>query len=207
MPHRLALTARAPDCAHAVALGVDPPPAEVRVEPFGRNGLPSLTRETLDLRVSRPGIELALEPLGSLRLRLLYRLAHAPLPLPAPGRKDESRERPPLRPSSRLLSSASTYALGGVLARVCERHRHPRFTATTFRRDATRCAVDPQNGVLDHDLVRVLDHDLAPAHLAALLSDVAKWAVHLSPRRHDDNSPYLNRFCQELFAAMTVSSI
>src|SRR5215470_3989405 len=205
MAHRLALTARAPDRAHAVALGVDPPPAEVRVEPLGRNGLPPLPRETLDLRVSRPGIQLALEPLGSLRLRLLYRLAHAPLPVP--GRKDESREWPPLRPSSRLLSSASTYALGGVLARVCERHRHPRFTATTFRRDATGRAVDPQNGVLDHDLVSVLDHDLAPAHLAAFLSDVAKWAIHLSPRRHDDHSPYLNRFCQELFAGITASSI
>src|SRR5262252_3979315 len=182
MAHRLALTARAPDRAHAVALGVDPPPAEVRVEPFGRNGLPPLSRETLDLRVGRPGIQLALEPLGSLRLRLLYRLAHAPLPVP--GRKDESRERPPLRPSSRLLSSASTCALGGVLSGIRERHRHPRLTATTLGRDATGCPVDAQNGVLDHDLVCLLDHHVRPAHRATLLPDTVNVAISQSLKRH-----------------------
>src|SRR5215831_14474144 len=126
---------------------------------------------------------------------------------PFSRRKDESRERPPLRPSSRLLSSASTCALGGVLSRIRERHRHPRLTATTLGRDATGCPVDAQNGVLDHDLVCLLDHHVRPAHRATLLSDTVDLAISQSLERHVANSPYPNRFCQELFDYPTASSI
>src|SRR5215470_7677225 len=126
---------------------------------------------------------------------------------PFSRRKSESRERPPLRPTSRLLSSASTCALGGVLTRVRERHRHPRLTATTFGRDATGCAVDSQNGVLDHDLIRLLDHHVRPAHLATLLSDTLNVAISQSLKRHGTNNPYLNRVCQELLHGSVPSSI
>src|SRR3990170_5725781 len=70
-------------------------------------------------------------------------------------------------PASRLLSSASTFAFGLSLPRVPERHRHPRFTAATLRRDAARGLIHPEDGVLDHDLTRALDHHLGPADVAA----------------------------------------
>src|SRR5262249_11060839 len=67
---------------------------------------------------------------------------------------------------------------------VRERHRHPRLTATTFGRDATGCAVDSQNCVLDHDLVCPLDHHVRPAHLATLLSDTLNVTISQSLKRH-----------------------
>src|SRR3990170_3972960 len=70
-------------------------------------------------------------------------------------------------PASRLLSSASTFAFGLSLPRVRERHRHPRFTAATLRRDTARGLIHPEDGVLDHDLTRALDHHLGPADVAA----------------------------------------
>src|SRR2546422_3884550 len=67
---RLSLTALAADRADAVALGVDTPPAKVRSEPLRGNRVPALAREALDFGVRLPGVQLALEPLDTLGLRL-----------------------------------------------------------------------------------------------------------------------------------------
>src|SRR5881296_3698257 len=67
---RLTLTALAADRADAVALGVDTPPAKVRSEPLRGNRVPALAREALDFGVRLPGVQLALEPLDTLGLRL-----------------------------------------------------------------------------------------------------------------------------------------
>src|SRR5262249_42184617 len=147
-----------------------------------RNRIPSLTREALDLSVGRPGIELALEPFRPLRLRLLDDLAHAPLSVLAPKRRKPG--------AAALAAILPAFVLGfdlcpwGVLARVRERYRHPRFTATTFGPDATGCAVDSQDGVLDHDLVSLLDHHVRPAHLTTLLCDTLNVTINQSLKRH-----------------------
>src|ERR1043166_4168937 len=91
MAHGFALAARSPNGAHAVALGVDPPPAEVGVEPLGGNGIPAFAGEALDLRVGGPRVELSLETLGALRLGLLDCLAHVLL------HKEKAGRRSPLR--------------------------------------------------------------------------------------------------------------
>src|SRR2546426_6913931 len=67
---RLALAALSADRADAVALGVDAPPTEVGAEPLRRDRVPALTREALDLGVCLPRVQLALEPLDALGLRL-----------------------------------------------------------------------------------------------------------------------------------------
>src|SRR3990172_12883027 len=80
------LAARAADRAHAIALRVDPPPAEMRVEPFRRDGVPALAREALDLGIRGPGVERCLEPLRPLRLGFLARLDHACLQAERPSK-------------------------------------------------------------------------------------------------------------------------
>jgi hypothetical protein len=86
IPDRLALAARAADRAHAIALRVDPPPAEIRVEPFRRDRVPALAREALDLGIRGPGVERPLEPLRPLRLGFLARLGHACLQAERPSK-------------------------------------------------------------------------------------------------------------------------
>src|SRR4029077_4960310 len=73
--HRLALAALAADRAHAVALAVNAPPAEVHA-PLRRDGGDALAGEPLDLSVGFPRIERLLETLGPLRFRFLRCLAH-----------------------------------------------------------------------------------------------------------------------------------
>src|SRR4030095_13452763 len=85
VPHGLALAALAADRADAVALCVDAPPAEVRPEPLGWDRVPALPREALDLGMGLPGVQLALEPLHALRLRLLDGFAHRFLREPKAG--------------------------------------------------------------------------------------------------------------------------
>src|SRR2546427_1090067 len=75
----LALAVLASDRADAVALRVDPPPAEVRSEPLGRHRVPAFAREAEDVFVGLPRILLTLEPLYSLRLGLFHDFAHCRL--------------------------------------------------------------------------------------------------------------------------------
>src|SRR5882762_9902892 len=77
----LALAVLAPDRADSVALGVDPPPAEIRAEPFRRHRVPALAREAEDVFVGLPRILLTLEALHALRLGLFHGFAHCRLRL------------------------------------------------------------------------------------------------------------------------------
>lgn len=70
-PGRFPLAPLAADGAHAIALSVDAPPAEVRGEPLWRDGLIAFPGETLDFRKTPPRILLPLEALQPLRLCLL----------------------------------------------------------------------------------------------------------------------------------------
>src|SRR5437763_10404485 len=116
---RLALAPLAADGADAVALRVDPPPAEVGAEPWGRDRVPALTREADDVVVRRPRVQLPLEALDALRLGLLHRFAHGVLP------KWESREagaRLARPPGFRLR--VATFAVTTAL-------RHPTYRSGT----------------------------------------------------------------------------
>ena len=74
--HCLAFTAFAPDHAGSVALRVDAPPAEVRAQPFRRDGVKPVARETANLIEAFPGILLPLQTLDSLRFRFLVSFSH-----------------------------------------------------------------------------------------------------------------------------------
>ena len=74
--HRLPFPAFAPDYAGSVALRVDAPPAEVRAQPFRRDGIESVARETANLLEAFPGILLPLQALDSLRFRFLVSFSH-----------------------------------------------------------------------------------------------------------------------------------
>src|SRR5206468_7103849 len=100
---RAALAAAAADGAHAVALRVDPPPAEIRA-PLRRDRGVAVAREALDRLVRLPGIELALEPFRALCLALLH-VAHARL-------RKRKPDVGPARPPIRLSSLTATYRLG-----------------------------------------------------------------------------------------------
>src|SRR5579864_1351299 len=63
----------AADRAHAIALRVDAPPAEINAGPFGQHGGTALAREFANFLERFPGILAALQTLDALRLRFLLR--------------------------------------------------------------------------------------------------------------------------------------
>src|SRR5205085_329597 len=71
-----ALAAGAADDARAIALRVDAPPAQIRLQPRGRNRLVPRAEIADDLAVGLPRVELALQSLRALRFRL-FRCVHA----------------------------------------------------------------------------------------------------------------------------------
>ena len=111
--HGLALAARAADGAHAVALAVDAPPAEVR-PPLGRDRRVTLAREALDLGVRLPRVQLALQALGPLRLRLLDRVGHRPTPIPKAREPAPGSRSARLSPFDRLDPAAQRPGVGCV---------------------------------------------------------------------------------------------
>src|SRR6266852_451862 len=115
MPNGLPLAALPTDRADPVALRVDAPPAEVRAEPLGRDRVPALAREALDVGIGFPGIQLALEPLYTLRLGLFHGLAHGCL------QKRKAGRRAFLRPYPRLVSLVSTSPQEGAIFSVYRR--------------------------------------------------------------------------------------
>ena len=130
VPDGLALAALAADRAGAVALGVDAPPAKVRSEPLGRDRVPALAGEALDLGVSLPGIQLPLEPLHALRLRFLHGLAHRSL------QKRKGRGTGAiLSPSPGRVSLASSSPCRGL--------RHPRHRRGASTDALHRTHLDP----------------------------------------------------------------
>jgi len=160
--NRLALPALAADRADTVALRVDAPPAEVRGEPLGRDRIPALAREALDVGIGLPGIQLALEPLDPLRLRLFHGLGHQCLQKRKPGGEPLSG------PSSRLVSLVSTSPLrGSHIPGVPQGHLHPRFTSHALGRHATAGRIDLQDRVMDDDLVLERHDHLRPADRTA----------------------------------------
>src|SRR5262245_14819852 len=125
VPDRFAFAALAADRADAVALGVDAPPAEVRPEPLGRDRVPALAGEALDLGVGLPRIQLTLEPLDTLRLRFLHGFAHRSLQN-AKGRGTGAI----LSPSSRPISFGFVVAWPRFTSsETSQGHTNPRFTS------------------------------------------------------------------------------
>src|SRR5262245_48167924 len=120
----LALAVAADDRVYDVPLGVDATPAEVRAEPLGRDRVPTLAGEALDLGVRLPRILLALEPLDALRLRFLHGFAHRSL---------QKRKRPGtgaiLSPSSRPVSLASSSPGRGFTSSETSQTPNPRLTS------------------------------------------------------------------------------
>src|SRR5580765_6552045 len=111
MANRLALAALAADRADAVALRVDAPPAEVRAEPLRGHRVPAFAREPLDVGIGLPRIQLTLEPLDPLCLRLFHGFAHQCLQKQKAGRRAS-------RPSSRPMSFSFDVAYEGVTSPV-----------------------------------------------------------------------------------------
>ena len=72
----LAFAALSADNARAIPLRVNAPPAEIRAQPLGGDRLKSLAREPTDFFEALPGILFPLQPLDSLRFRLLDRICH-----------------------------------------------------------------------------------------------------------------------------------
>ncbi len=70
--HSLAFPALAARDPGAIALRVGTPPAEISIQPLGRNGGKAIARELADLREPFPWVQLEFQPLGSLRLGLFY---------------------------------------------------------------------------------------------------------------------------------------
>src|SRR5262249_25967073 len=118
-------------------------------------------REPLDRFVGFPGIQLALEPFGPLRLALSH-IAHARL------RKNKSRTAARVRSSGfclrlRLIASA----LPRSLRHVPQRYLNPRFTARALCRDAAGRGFHSQDRVANDDLRLAVSHDLRAADWAS----------------------------------------
>src|SRR5262249_23535842 len=149
------------DRADAVALGVDAPPAEVRPEPLGRDRVPALAGEALDLGVGLPRIQLALEPLDTLRLRFLHGFAHRSLQN-VKGRKTGAI----LSPSPGRYPSASSSPGRGL--------RHPRHRRGTPTRGLHRTYLDPERPGL-RGVIPLLGWE--NTHCRSRLSRESSWPV------------------------------
>src|SRR5207249_4297654 len=109
----LALAVLAPDRADAVALRVDPPPAEVRAEPLGRHRVPAFAREAEDVLVGFPRILFTLEPLHSLRLGLFHGFGHCRLrvyPRYRRGTSTHDSHREPSSSPGSLMGCQNTHS-------------------------------------------------------------------------------------------------